>query len=457
MTEVPVGELPLAASRRKAAQMMRSITARTPGISPALRRSVYDCIAESGPLTKNELATAADISLPTATKYLAHLSQLGLIAEGEKLAAGAQGGRSPVTYHCVPDGWLAVGVNITSDHANAVIVNLDGEMTHVREMDEPFENSERYAKLIADLVLGLLKDARVRAERVHGVGVAMPGLVSEEEQRVTYGRVIDNAGMTADFFARHLPFPVRLVHDSDASGLAEFWTTGDAHNAFYLSISNSIGGAVLINDTIYRGDGEFAGEVGHLILYPGGERCYCGQQGCFDAYCNAKVLRRHAGGLRQFFARLRRGDAAAQAVWEDYCTHLARAVQAVRVLYGCTVIIGGDVGAWIDENLDDVRRKVVELDLLPGKPADYLTRSRCTTKPIAIGAALYIVDSLKDALGPAMSGVVTGPRAPTTVPHGPRVRAYRAASANRAKPASTSSRTSANTSGRASKGHQRTS
>ena len=33
-----------------------------------------------------------------------------------------------------------------------------------------------------------------------------------------------------------------------------------------------------------------AGEFGHMILVPGGKKCYCGKAGCADAYCAASAL-----------------------------------------------------------------------------------------------------------------------------------------------------------------------
>ncbi len=374
---------------------------RRPGINVSTRRRVYDRVAAVEKVTKAELAAAADLSLPTVTKYLAHLEGLGLIEQGAKLASGSQGGRSPITYQCIPDGRVAVGVDVAGDHVNLAVVNLEGDVTHVRELDLAYENSRQYAEMVAGRALKMLADAGIPVERVCGAGVAVPGLVSEEEQRVTYGRVIDNTGMTVEDFARALPFPVRLVHDSDAAGLAEFWTGYDGRNAFYMSISNSIGGSVLINGSIYHGDGEFSGEAGHLIVEPGGRACYCGQRGCLDAYCNANVLRCAGGDLPRFFERLSAGEVEIQQVWDTYCSKLATAIQCVRVLYGCVVVVGGDVGTHIGSALEDVRRKVDALDLLPGSPSDYLVPSRFATKPIATGAGLRAIEDFKEQLGPA--------------------------------------------------------
>ncbi|MFQ9799181.1 MAG: ROK family protein [Clostridia bacterium] len=47
---------------------------------------------------------------------------------------------------------------------------------------------------------------------------------------------------------------------------------------------------------MYTGSNLRAGEFGHNTLIPGGRRCYCGKEGCLDAYCSAKVLSNHTNG-----------------------------------------------------------------------------------------------------------------------------------------------------------------
>ena len=52
-----------------------------------------------------------------------------------------------------------------------------------------------------------------------------------------------------------------------------------------------------------------------MTVAPGGRQCYCGKQGCFDAYCSAKVLKAAGGGsLDTFFERLEAGDAACRTL-----------------------------------------------------------------------------------------------------------------------------------------------
>ena len=351
--------------------------------------------------TQGDIAVALGISLPTVTKYLKHFMAAGLLEEGAKLSSGSNGGRNPMAYTCVADGRLAVGVDITRDRITCLIVNLEREVLALRHAHRDFDRSDAYCEFVGQQVKAMIDEAHVDQTRILGVGVAVPGLISETTGQVTYGRVIDNYGITAAGFARHLPFPTRLVHDSDAAGLAEFWPHQTVENAFYISLSNSIGGSVLINDEIYRGDGEFAGEIGHLKIHEDGVRCYCGQAGCVDAYCNADVLSREAGGsLEDFFAKLTAGDPALIEVWDRYTSDLARAIHNVRVLFGCTIILGGDVGAHIRDHMDGLRSKVDGLSFLASHSETFLVPCTYTNQPVATGAALYLVDEFRQDLGP---------------------------------------------------------
>ena len=69
-----------------------------------------------------------------------------------------------------------------------------------------------------------------------------------------------------------------------------------------------------------------------------------------DAYCSAKVLSALTGGnLALFFDGLRAGDRTLQAAWDEYLAHLAVAVNNLRMIFDCDVIVGGYVGGFLSE------------------------------------------------------------------------------------------------------------
>ena len=104
-----------------------------------------------------------------------------------------------------------------------------------------------------------------------------------------------------------IPSALRMTANSAA--YAELGTTavsGDAAedeetNAVYLSLSNTVGGSICFGGQQYPGDNFKSGEFGHMVIEKNGRQCYCGKQGCMDAYCSALVLQEIQTGVWRSF------------------------------------------------------------------------------------------------------------------------------------------------------------
>lgn len=374
----------------------------TPGITGRTQREVFDYIRFNAPVTKNEIVQELDLSLPTVQKYLNHFINEGWIVKGDTLPS--RGGRSPRTFLMNQNGRIAVGVDITRDGVASVIVNLERKVVYKSTIEAYYERSEPYLAMVGRHVEETVTRSGVDRSRILGVGFGMPGLISRQTETVTYGGVIDNLGLSHEDFERHISFPAHLVHDVDAAALSEFWPQGAFENAVYMNISRTLGGSVLINGSLYWGDGSYAGEIGHISLHAGGLKCYCGNYGCMDPYCSTKVLARHTGGsLTAFFDALAANETTIRRVWSGYLADLARAILNVRMLFGCTVIIGGELGTHVGPYLDEIRLAVDKLSFYNPNAHEYLFTSTYTNEPVATGAALYFIDEFFSSLGNAGS------------------------------------------------------
>lgn len=386
------------------------------GTRPETRRAVYDYIHGQGMATKQDIASALSLSLPTVNKYVSYFLRSGFIEKKAKLASGENGGRHPVAYACVAGARFAVGVDINAARVSSLLISLDREVIHRRRTVRPFERSESYLRFLGKEVEQLVGGAELDRSAILGVGIAVPGLV-DQSGKVFYGKVIDVLGMSAADIGRYIDFPCHLMHDSNAAGLAEFWGIGATTNAFYLGLGNSVGGSVLLRGEIFNGDGVFSGEIGHLQAHPGGRACYCGQRGCLDPYCNATVLANAGDGtVEGFFGLLDAGDLGAAAVWESYSDTLAGALHDIRTLFGCRIILGGDVGVHLVDRLAPLMAKVDALSFREDPSAGYLLTCRHRTDAIATGAALHFVDAFRHDPGSTpprrRSGAYRSPRTP---------------------------------------------
>jgi glucokinase len=142
-----------------------------------------------------------------------------------------------------------------------------------------------------------------------GVGLAVPGLVTED--RAVYSTNIGWKDVPAGDFTS-LAVPVRLGHDVRTGGLAErVLGAGRSEPDFlFLPIGTGIAGAMIIAGRPYGGSSGWGGEIGHISVFPDGERCACGQIGCLETYASAASVGRRYGERLSRAASVRTGGTA---------------------------------------------------------------------------------------------------------------------------------------------------
>ena len=353
------------------------------------RTGIFSLFRHHAQLSRQDIVSALDLSLPTVTHNLEELKREGLIAQTGSI--GNTGGRRARAYSLVADARTAIGLDITRHHVTAVAVDLQGTIIASRRRRLDFERTEKYYKELGAMVQQIAAAAELEEARILGVGIGVPGLVTADHQTVFYGGVLGFTGATCAEFSKYIPYPTALHHDTDAACFAEMWVSPGTQDAFYIMLSASVGGTVYIGGNHYSGSKLRAGEVGHMEVVPGGRKCYCGRQGCVDPYCASPALTAVTDGdLKLFFQRLKAGDEAVKAVWKEYLSHLAVAVANLRMLFDCDIIIGGYVGSYMDEHIDELRELVLQRSTFDDN-ADYVRPCRCKTEAIAAGAALNYI------------------------------------------------------------------
>ena len=367
---------------------MKKMTAGTE-LKQKNRSNIYKAFRENKSLTRQDLVSKLDLSLPTVTQNLQELQNEGLICENGTV--GNTGGRRAKTYSIVSDAKTAIGIEITMHHIVAVAIDLCGRIITSLQRRETFSRTDEYYRVLGDMVDAVISNAGLSRENILGVGFGVQGLITEDNQTVFYGEILHFTGMTCSEFTKYIDLPAALFNDANASCFAEMWINPDLRNAFYIMLSNSVGGAIYIDRQQYNGENIRAGEVGHIIIVPGGKKCYCGQRGCLDPYCTATMLSSLTdGNLAAFFEILDQGDPHAAIVWDEYLTHLATAVSDIRMLFDCPVIIGGYVGIYIDKYLNDLKSRIAGKSSFENN-ADYILPCRFKTEAIATGAALNFI------------------------------------------------------------------
>lgn len=353
------------------------------------RENTLRCLLSCERISQPELSQKLNLSWPTVLQNVKELVALGLVREVG--AYESTGGRKAKAYAPVVDAKLAVGLDITQNHVGLVLVDLSGKMVRYTRKKQVFELNDDYFRNLGQLLTEFLEENE--PDRILSVGISLPGIVSEAGDRLLYSHALNVYDVDTAMFGSYIPFPCSFLNDANAAGLAEVRGKPEADNLVYLSLSNSVGGAIIQRGCLYTGSNLRAGEFGHNTLIPGGRRCYCGKEGCLDAYVSAKVLSEHTGGnLVQFFERLRDGEEEMRQAWKTYLEYLSVAINNLRMTFDCDVIAGGYVGAFLEEFGAPLRDMLAQRNTFQ-QDGSYLRYCSFKQEASAVGAALMQVEA----------------------------------------------------------------
>lgn len=217
---------------------------------------------------------------------------------------------------------------------------------------------ERGAAAVVESVLDFAAELHAYGVRHLGgpaaaAGVAVPGIVDAENGIAVYAANLGWRDLPLRaLLAERLGVPVALGHDVRTGGLAEgrIGAGRGADRFLFLALGTGIAGAIGIDGRIEPGAHGYAGEIGHIVIRPGGPPCGCGLRGCLERLASASAVGAAwaaASGDPDADAAdcakaVASGDPRAAAVWHDAVAALADGlVTAITLLDPRVLIVGG--------------------------------------------------------------------------------------------------------------------
>ncbi|MGY0024857.1 ROK family protein [Streptomyces sp. cg35] len=268
-----------------------------------------------------------------------------------------------------------IALDVGGTGMKAALVGADGTLLHqARRATE----RERGPEAVVETILGFAAELRAYGEKHLGepavaAGVAVPGVVDEGAGIALFAANLGwrDVPMRALLSERLGAIPVALGHDVRTGGLGEgrLGAGKDADRFLFMPLGTGIAGAIGIDGRIEPGAHGSAGEIGHVVVRPGGVPCGCGQRGCLERYASASAVtlawQAASGDEKATAADCARavdaGDPRAVQVWQDAVDALADGlVMALTLLDPRTLIIGGGLAEAGETLFTPLRAAVAE-------------------------------------------------------------------------------------------------
>ena len=310
---------------------------------PVTAAIVAALLVAERPLSIDELANAA--------RHSSRRVQLGVNALLDRGILRHETAGESDCYAVRDERYCVIGIEILPGQLLGIVNDLRGERLYTDSEELADMRPEQVAGAVAELVARLRRpaDGTKLPPELLGLGVELGGHIDGAR-----GHVVLSGNIRADGKPwRDVPLArlleqrtgLRTVVENDVDALAIHQQLygrlgADAEEFGVLIVGEGVGSAFVARGEVLHGAHGLTGEIGHVVIHPGGRACSCGRQGCIEAYAGVpNILEACSDGgrdvpttLEQAAELVAQGDESAQAAFRDAGEALGRGVAIIENL-----------------------------------------------------------------------------------------------------------------------------
>jgi predicted NBD/HSP70 family sugar kinase len=249
-----------------------------------------------GPCTRAALATELGLNRSTIKTLVDGLAETGVVEERVP-RPGRGAGRPSLLVLPQPQAAVVLAVDLQVEHVAIALVGLGGQILGRNSWNLRARTSEP-----DEVITHIVESAAVLAGdldvRPVAAGVSVPGVVRRCDGHVHEAPNLRWSEVAlGERLGAVLRVPVQVGNDAELAALAEHLrgAARGASDVVYVSADVGVGGGVIAEGSSLRGTAGYVGELGHMVIRPGGRPCYCGNNGCWETEVGEAALRRALG------------------------------------------------------------------------------------------------------------------------------------------------------------------
>lgn len=255
------------------------------------KRLVLNLIRNNSPTSRSEIASSLKLALPTVVRLVDSLIEEGLVRETGK--GDSSGGRKPVMLEINNDSHYIIGVEICRI-CTAVMMDIGGNIiSRVEEITKAGQGPEVIIEQVISMVKELLHNSGVSKEKIKGIGIGTPGtnFKSGELIQDSVFKGWENVDIQS-LVKSKLEFPVIIDNIAKVLAIGELYLGQGKGIRNFVNVfaDYGVGSGIVIDGDLYRGVKNVSGEFGHTLVDLGGEKCYCGNNGCLEMYTSIPAI-----------------------------------------------------------------------------------------------------------------------------------------------------------------------
>ena len=312
---------------------------------------------------------------------------------------------------------IVCGVDLGGTNIDVGIVDINGNViARIKRPTKAHEGPKAVIGRINDSIMAVLEKPNIEQKNLLGIGIGVPGLIDADKGIVSFLTNLPGweAIPLAEILEEKFHMAVNLYNDANAATYGEylFGSGKGARNFVYMTISTGIGGGVIIEGKLYHGASFGAAEIGHMVINMHGEKCNCGNYGCFEAMASGSAIAKFAQKAiamgrhssieelsgnepiraEHVFEAAARGDRLALDIIDNEAFYIGIGICNIMAMYNPEIIaIGGGISNQWDIFYDKMMETVANRALKQNQNACKVLKAGLGIDAGVIGAAALMI------------------------------------------------------------------
>ncbi len=376
------------------------------------RSVILNLIRNEQPVSRAKLAQLTGLNKSTVSSIVSDLLEEELVFETENFNQNI--GRKPIDLYLKLGKNLVGAFSIDASITRFAIVDIDGSILATSSISTESNDSSGFIEKCISEVHKLM--VQLGIDELKGLGVSVAGIVDADKLIVNYAPNLGWEDFEIGKSIKNLWPDLQILtvgNDAKCSAQAELWFgkhQKELSNFVFLEIGPGIGSGIVVENKILDGEFHASGEVGHMVIYEGGELCTCGNHGCWERYAsdratvNRYILRKYGAteqpvkiSIDEIIELAERGDEIAIEILGQTGYYLGLGISNIlKAIDPQAFILGGRiVQAW-EIIYPEINSIVKKRAFYGEKKNTIILPTSLHVKPRLLGAATFAIKKIFD-------------------------------------------------------------
>jgi predicted NBD/HSP70 family sugar kinase len=354
------------------------------------KRIILTEIINRQPISRPKLSDYLDVSHTTISNLINELKKQGLVIEKR---SDSTGGRPPKLLSFNGENKYTLSLLFKSRVILIGLFNLNNNLLDKQIIKVKNDSFEDIMKQLEKVTISMRSTKNIKSKDVLGVGGSIPGIYQKTKDKIINSNIdyLPNLHLKRRL---QKTYEFSSIYIDNFANIEAFYEWNDHFlreysNLLYIIAEDEIDSGLIINNELYKGSFEKAGDIEHLIVNPEGKKCACGKQGCLittssikdiednfnealwkGAETNIDEMFESPYGYKKIIRAYLKEDPLSKKIIDDSLKYFSIAfTNMIKTIDPQTIILGGLFDEFDDTMVDELNHKLQ--DLLSGNEDSY--------------------------------------------------------------------------------------